>query len=794
MRRSQTRSVVFSLGTLLCLCCVSRDAHAQANKQSSKQTTRPCAPQAKKQSRKEPTGGPPPVLCGALGEVRVVVDLNSTSASTQVEFCSPGGRSTARATLTAGDLTSRMTNLGLGANVSFSRPGEKTGNSPFVLPSIRPGEAMTVAVQISNLWEAGEAEAPLRVNGVDVGKVIAVKYRLPFGVEVEGQNPANPDITLERNQGHAIVLKNGDPVDYQIEWNFQVAGRSSPESSRTIVVTPNSTAAFTVHPDPTWYSEWAGLLRDYDEAGTLTLSFRPPGVRSPSYWPSKVIPVKVHLRYSSETVRAWVANILLIVVLLLGAMFSYFGSVGLPNRLKRSEYRESLARLGQRISGISHQVDSGLRVAVRVQRKRLSELLDSRRNFSPDLNRVFGEVNDGMASLQKQVRVAEQIDTAHSRLKLLDLEGAAPSLLRDAEDRVWKAAGLINHIAPTDQELEQSQSYVDDASALMDKAEALDATFVQGLLAQSAHLQTDLKIFADTDTEVYKKIQAALPGVFADLGVSAAPTTAEESTRLDRNLAKADLIRQFLQIYHVTGNPQVRQELDKQLERLQDELSLDTYEALRRAQWFIREAQEGVYPGDLVQSGKSARIEIDPNVVQANELIRFRVGFEDPRLNRAEARLEFEGRWDFGHDKYGEIGWEPVHYFPRVGSFPVTFKFQGGGDMEPTAVKRTIDVSKRKESWFKRDRDRAESLRFVVALLPAVFGLLAGARDLLLKTDLVSGLVAVFLLGFGSDTVKNLVSQSQQVPAAPTTAPAGGATTGVSSGTTAKPAAGKSSA
>ena len=54
--------------------------------------------------------------------------------------------------------------------------------------------------------------------------------------------------------------------------------------------------------------------------------------------------------------------------------------------------------------------------------------------------------------------------------------------------------------------------------------------------------------------------------------------------------------------------------------------------------------------------------------------------FKDPRLNTAAARLEFEGRWDFGHDKYREIGWEPFHYFPRAGSFEVQFSYQGAGD------------------------------------------------------------------------------------------------------------------
>jgi hypothetical protein len=36
---------------------------------------------------------------------------------------------------------------------------------------------------------------------------------------------------------------------------------------------------------------------------------------------------------------------------------------------------------------------------------------------------------------------------------------------------------------------------------------------------------------------------------------------------------------------------------------------------------------------------------------------------------------------------------------------------------------------------------------------------MAGAREQLLKLDVISGLTAVFLLGFGADTVKNIITR-----------------------------------
>lgn len=701
-----------------------------------------------------------PVLCGGVKEVRVVVGLNEEAASTQLEFCAPGKEKTTTAKLTAGDFASRMTKLELGAKVLFSLPEKETGNASLALAAIEQGKVLLVKAELTKIWEAGEAEATLRINGAEVGKLVAVKYRLPFGVKLDAADPDKPEITLQRNQGHDFVLKNEDGVTYEIEWEFDVAGKTVRGKS---VVTPNSTAKFIVWPE--WPGSLTGWLKDHEEEGKLTLSFRPPGVANAKYWPSKVIKVKVKMRYTSEGWRAVWGNTILLLVLVAGAMFSYLGAVGMPNRLKRSDYQESLTQLAQRIGGISHQVDSRLRVVVRVQRKRLFNQLWSRANISPDLTRVFNRVSQGLAALVNQVSLAEQIDAAHRRLKLLDAKGAPPSLLAAAEDTVWKAAEEISHIGPEDQELKLSREYLGKARDCMDKAENLNEEFAKGLPKRAREVQTALTPYLLTPLFT-EKIQPALRGVFANLAPPAkAPETLEAAADLDANLTKRDLVRQFLEIYNATGDEQARADLDLQLGRLLRTLGLKTYKAVRHARRLVREAQEGIYPADIAQGAATASIEVDPAMALANEPARFSVRFGDPSLNDAAARLEFEGRWDFGHDGYTERGWDPLHYFPRSGEFPLAFEFQGRGDKGANVVRGKVKVLEIDEKWWEQDRNRAELVRFFVTLAPATIGLLSGAREQLLKMDVFPALLAVFLLGFSSDTIKNLVSQSQQAPA-----------------------------
>ena len=55
-------------------------------------------------------------------------------------------------------------------------------------------------------------------------------------------------------------------------------------------------------------------------------------------------------------------------------------------------------------------------------------------------------------------------------------------------------------------------------------------------------------------------------------------------------------------------------------------------------------------------------------------------------------------------------------------------------------------------------RTRLELVRFTIVFGATLLGLLAGARDQLTKLDLVGGIIAVFLLGFSADTIKNLLT------------------------------------
>jgi len=152
--------------------------------------------------------------------------------------------------------------------------------------------------------------------------------------------------------------------------------------------------------------------------------------------------------------------------------------------------------------------------------------------------------------------------------------------------------------------------------------------------------------------------------------------------------------------------------------------------------------------------------------------------FANDDCNRAGARGEFECLWTFKHvdsdgrsSEWKEKGWQVYHFFPKPGSYTVkaTFRDNEGSPIAdqttPVAVVGQVPVGSDNTTWFS-DRTWIEGARFAVVLFATILGLLGGAREQLMRLDVVAGLVAVFVIGFSADTVKNLLVDRGGTPEA----------------------------
>jgi len=165
-------------------------------------------------------------------------------------------------------------------------------------------------------------------------------------------------------------------------------------------------------------------------------------------------------------------------------------------------------------------------------------------------------------------------------------------------------------------------------------------------------------------------------------------------------------------------------------------------------------------------------------------------------LNIAYARQEWTCRWYFtlGEDTLVEEGWVITHYFGEELTYKLTIAlthnvdgtmlavpdvdpFPAGEILLVAEVQRKFGqvvklllqghFSDARKEWNKGRRHSGKILDYVrlaMALLIALLGLIAGAKEQLLKLDLLPALVAVFMVGFGADQIKNLLTQKTSLP------------------------------
>ncbi len=255
--------------------------------------------------------------------------------------------------------------------------------------------------------------------------------------------------------------------------------------------------------------------------------------------------------------------------------------------------------------------------------------------------------------------------------------------------------------------------------------------------------------------------------------------------------------------------------------RLIEQLGTLSWKCLREARILVQEMRENVYEEDVIEAiwkrevdkKPVARIVFDTQRARPYLPIYFSLSFDNPRFKNAAALNCLSFRWTFPGDMFEE-GSKVCHYF--VGNEPETvFGWDGDQPDEGTTHKSAdhqhhTKHDKEERSWLSKQwkkwqqkrkrqkrgfttrilltvqkldevsvsakiheqikldprkrqgRSRAwvEIVRFGLAFGVALAGIEAGAIDQLRKLDFLAGTIAVIALGFGADSIKNLLTQA----------------------------------
>jgi len=262
--------------------------------------------------------------------------------------------------------------------------------------------------------------------------------------------------------------------------------------------------------------------------------------------------------------------------------------------------------------------------------------------------------------------------------------------------------------------------------------------------------------------------------------------------------------------------------------RLIERLGTLSWKCLREARILVQEMRENVYEEDVIEAlwkrevdkKPVAKIVFDTQRARPYLPIYFSLSFDNPRFKSAAALNSLSFRWTFPGDMYEE-GSKVCHYF--VGNEPeIVFGWDGdqpdeGATPHKPAEHHNAKHHKEGKNWFSRQwkrwrerrrrrrrgfttrisltvqkiddvtvaaklhekikldprkrqgRSRAwvEIVRFGLAFGVALAGIEAGAIDQLRKLDFLAGTIAVIALGFGADSIKNLLTQGPKKTAQP---------------------------
>ena len=668
--------------------------------------------------------------------------------------------------LTAGPFVSQTTGGIVSGAVAFTA-SDGSGAPPKTLP---PGASVDVLATITNESAVGTSTANLFNAGKCIGQLKAVRYEAPFNFTLEGDGSASSPLRIEDGQDVVISLKNNDDLTYPITPSLYLDGEEVAATPAALTVGPNTPVLVRFKAPRRWF-DWGTWFRPKTAAMRVIVRPRRPafgdgaGDRALT---SRFVVLNAQLARLSTTHTELVSFAVVFLVLLLGGFASVATHSLLPNVLKKLAYQSKLRALADATSAVSVKVDSRLRVLLRVERNRLLKLLASSNLFSTDTADIFQQVDTGISALGKRVIIAQRLDELRNQFDLQS-SSCPPSVSDKVDECLQQAADQLRTMWITDK-------IIDNANLALNSAEQTLNTFVNAdvlpkdIAARHTQLLARVATFPNEAVAPFKD---ALPGIFQVLSATyddAHPVLPANFMQVDDSIARVNVALDSIYVYATTKDSGIQDRLKARNEQLLQLLGTRDWRTLRAARALVEQMRQNIYLEDLIEALRTekANITIDQQVARPYSPLELRICFDTYLYNHAKALEQLSCIWNFG-DGLTEKGWAVCHFYEApaqktiTADVPLSAAAASGKASDHVQFSRTLTV-RQPPSSFSKQHWLAGGLQFAIAFFLALVGLAGGARDQLAKLDLVPALIAVFLLGFGADTIKNVLAQKNGQP------------------------------
>jgi hypothetical protein len=711
----------------------------------------------------------------------VPVILHQGAGSAEFTLTNPGITAVPLA-LRAGPFSDETSQTSLaGAKLDFSAPAGGT------LPTkLAPGAEIAIQANVSDANGAGVAAATLFNGARELGRLPVVDADAPLNVSV-GDGTAEQPLVLADGDDADLTLRNLDAEAYPLDWSFQVAGTTL--QSGELQLAPHGSSRIELTPTDDLYS-WTDSLRPSDRTGTLLLSLHGPPEVAKDLLPERTLHVNLLMRRLSPGRTSMWWHLFVTLILLVGGLLSVIANSVLPNILRKISMRRHLNALADRIGSLSTRLDPFLRGLLAMERKRVEILLKRARVLSLSSVEKLDEISEAIDQLTKRLKAVERLDDLRHMLEDSSLS-APPSITEEVDGKLRAAAARISSPAVAEEDLNAANAHMNVAETTLESLEDGDA-LAQRIAANFRELRVRQKLLP---ISYYSDMKAALPGLFELLNQpfeDPANITRPMMFAIDYGICALQLAFDYAamrvstpaatSLVAGTGVVSVQSPRDRLLARHDEMLGLlGTMSAtsLRELRILVQEMRENVYDRDVLEeiaTQGQAEIALDPQTVRRYAPILFSIRFKDPRFRNAAALRRLACKWDFPNFILDQQ-WKVVHFFQgnekkrdEDGDLEIVVRVEeqkqaGGTGNEQTAgkplrsmLRKTIEIQPAEQASYARGF--AESVRFLIAVGVALAALFAGALQQLNKLDFLPAAIAVLALGFGADTVKNLLTQS----------------------------------
>jgi len=499
-------------------------------------------------------------------------------------------------------------------SLRFSRPGlvaKPVGDEPF---SVREGSDLLVVLENPSAFEYKSVRARLRFDSKDV---------CTFDAETFGGAP--------RASGSAHP-----PCDVYANWT-------------AFDIPKYAQVTLRANPARDWFRDAAtGFFRSSKQKGSLTLRFQ-AAANSPIH--EQNLPLEVQFEPGNWSLLRSLSKVA--ALLLVGAGISLLLRVSVPNIKRRRQLRDQLREAAKQTASISNEVDSNLRVLLRVERIALDEIRVAVWSFGPGYADYARRVEQGLPTLNRRIDAVRRLDAALIRSRLLEEQGVAPTRLGQIDSLVAAISATLMQDQLSDEDwVSVSQRLETVQKALREPTQTEKEAFEAMLAARWKSLSEHFGVEDNGALKVPKQLHG-MEASFPDS--SLLPRKGEDGSkwvqsvgpvRADLQLSALELVWEYQFLAPTDEADSAWTGAKKSLNHL---LATPTIDNLREAKSILRQLAEGVTEDDIVtalQEG-NATIVMDPAIPRPNQKIRFFVRFRVVHLNTSAARELVDCRWDF---------------------------------------------------------------------------------------------------------------------------------------------------